>query len=159
MDALDRLTPGVNPVSGQQEPTAERAYPCPSQCDHPLKNLALAGCESQSPALHRMRCEAPGNTACPISCLPTRRPCPGLGVLSEYGTAIKCQSLGKGICPRGPQTPGSVVSYTAARATPHTHILSPRGGNRAFRGSAPDFLRWLIGCSPDHPTANQARER
>lgn len=35
MDARDRLTPGANPVSGQQESTTDRAYPFPPQCDPP----------------------------------------------------------------------------------------------------------------------------
>lgn len=46
-----------------------------------------------------------------------------------------------------PQPQVTRVPSTAERATLQPQVLSS-GGNRAFRGAAPDFLRLLIGCSP-----------
>lgn len=61
--------------------------------------------------------------------------------------------------PRAPKPEAACVDYIQARTTAHTNVLSPPGGNKAFRGAAPDFLRLLIGRSPGHPTANKAGER
>lgn len=81
--------------------------------------------------------------------------------LSRNCVALNVKVLEEVTCPQGPQAPvqAARVDYTAARATLHAHVLSPPGGNRAFRGAAPDFPRLLIGHRPGHPTANQAGER
>lgn len=76
--------------------------------------------------------------------------------LSENYAALNVKVSEEVTCSQGHT---ARLDSSAARATRGAHVLSPPGGNRAFRGAAPDFLRLLIGCSPGHSTANQAGER
>jgi hypothetical protein len=151
----DRFTPGANSVFGQQTSLLPRLIlssspPLWQPTPRPLEISLLQVWTHHRVALHWMQCEVPWNAVFPHLVSPATK-CLGGEGLSENSVVLNVKALEKMTCPR------ARCLHCSARHP--TGVHSPLGGNRAFRGAAPDFSRPLIGRCPGHPTANQAGGR